>query len=478
MLKLYNTLTKRKEEFKPLKGKKVGMYTCGPTVYDYIHIGNLRSFLTADILRRYLEYKGLSINLVKNITDVGHMMADGDNGEDKILKTAEKEHKSPFDVARFYESAFLEDEGKFNIKMADIYPRATEHIPEMIKLIAKLIEKKYAYVRNGSVYFEVSSFPKYGTLSGNTVEELKSGARITPKEEKKSPFDFALWKKAEQGRLMQWDSPWGKGYPGWHIECSAMSTKYLGETFDIHTGGEDNIFPHHEDEIAQSEAATGKKFVNFWVHTRHLLVDGQKMSKSLGNFYILRDLEKKNYSPLALRFLFLTSHYRDVINFTFNSLGAAEKALSNLEDFIFQIDNGKFSDNKENPKIKNIVQDTEKKFIKDMDNDLNTPKALATLFEMTKAINKEIEFKKFSRADQKLVQETIKKLDLVLGFLEKAEREEELDEDLKMLIEEREKARKGEDWAKADALRDQLEEEGIEIEDTPLGIHWKRIKKH
>ncbi len=479
MLKLYNTLTKKKEEFKPLKGKQVGIYTCGPTVYDYIHIGNLRSFLTSDILRRFLEYKGLKVDLVKNITDVGHMFADSDDGQDKILKTAQKEHKSPFDVARFYEQAFLEDEEKFNIKMANVYPRATEHISEMIKLIKQLIEKGYAYVKNGSVYYEVSRFSKYGMLSGNTIENLKSGARVLPKKEKKSTLDFALWKKAEPKRLMQWDSPWGKGYPGWHIECSAMSIKYLGETFDIHTGGEDNVFPHHEDEIAQSEAATGKKFVNFWIHTRHLLVDGQKMSKSLGNFYTLRDLEKKNYSPLALRYLFLTSHYKDVINFTFDSLKSAEKTLLNLGDFIFQIDHGKFPQTKKNPKIQRTIENTKKKFEEFMDDDLNTPKALAMIFEMIKMINKEIESKNFSQKDQEQTKNAIKVFDSVLGFLEKIEHEEEeLGDDLKMLIEERENARKAKDWARADALRDQLEEEGIEIEDTPYGIHWKKIKKH
>ena len=478
MLKLYNTLTNKKEEFKPQKNKKVGMYTCGPTVYDYIHIGNLRSFLTADILRRYLEYKGYRVNYIKNITDVGHMVADQDEGEDKIIKAAQKEHRSPQEIARFYEDAFLEDENKMSIKMANVYPRATEHIKEMRSMIQKLIEKSYAYAVKGSVYYDIKSFHRYGELSGNTVEKLKAGARIPPQKEKKSPFDFALWKKAEPNRLMQWDSPWGKGYPGWHIECSAMSMKYLGETVDIHTGGEDNIFPHHEDEIAQSEGATDKQFVRYWTHTRHLLVNGQKMAKSLGNFYTLRDLEKKNYSPLALKYLFLTSHYRDSLNFTFKALDGAEKTLENLKDFMLTINSAHFTEGKKNPKTEKIISRAKKEFEESMNDDLNTPKALAAIFEMTKTINKEIDSRNFSKADQKQAQKAIEEFDTVLGFLGRIGQQEELDEDLKMLIDDREEARKEKNWAKADALRDQLEEEGIEIEDTSFGSRWKKIRKH
>ena len=478
MLKLYNTLTNKKEIFKPINGKKVGMYTCGPTVYDYAHIGNLRAYILADTLYRYLEYSGYRVYFIKNITDVGQMVADNEEGEDKIIKTAKKEKKSPFDVARFYETAYLEDEGKLNIKSANVYPRATEHIKEMQELIKNLIDKGYAYTVNGSVYYDISKFHRYGKLSGNTLEKLKAGARIPANKEKKSPFDFALWKKAEQNRLMKWGSPWGKGYPGWHIECSAMSMKYLGETIDIHSGAEDNIFPHHEDEIAQSEGTTDKKFVNFWIHLRHLLVNNKKMAKSLGNFYTLRDLEKKDYNPLALRYLFLTSHYRDQINFTFKSLDGAEKTLDNLQDFMLTINEDKFSENKKNIQIKKIISETKKKFEEHMDDDLNTAQALASIFGMIKEINKEINKSKFSKDNQKEVKKAIKDFDSVLGFLRKLNAEEKLDEDLQMLIDQREEARKEKDWAKADAIRDQLEEEGIEIEDTPHGIRWKKIRIH
>lgn len=478
MLKLYNTLTKKKEIFKPLKGKKVGMYTCGPTVYDYIHIGNLRAFLTADILRRYLEYRGFRIYYVKNITDVGHMTSDQDEGEDKIIKTAKKEHKSPYEVARYYENSFMEDETDFNIKKANVYPRATEYIAEMQQMIKTLIQKGYAYEVNGSVYFNVSKFHRYGELSGNTLEKLKAGARIPKNKEKKSPFDFALWKKAEPNRLMQWDSPWGKGYPGWHIECSAMSQRYLGDTFDIHTGGEDNIFPHHEDEIAQSEGATDKKFVRYWIHSRHLLVNGEKMAKSLGNFYTLRDLKGKNYNPLALRYLLLTSHYRDPINFTFKALDGAEKTLDNLRDFIFKINQGKFKEEKSNTTIKKLIAASKKKFEEYMDDDLNTSKTLAVIFEMVKEINKNIDESKFSHKDQKEAKKTIKEFDSVLGFLEEIGKLEELNEDQLALIKERGEARQQKDWARADAIRDELEEEGVELEDTSFGITWKKIKKH
>jgi cysteinyl-tRNA synthetase len=299
MLKLYNTLTKQKEEFIPINPGKVGMYSCGPTVYSYIHIGNIRAYLSADILRRYLEYKGFEVLAIKNITDVGHLTDDdidqGDSGDDKMQKAALKEKKTPQEIARFYENYAKETEQEMNIKPAQFFPRATEHIPQMIKIIQTLIQSGFAYENNGNVFFDIAKFKDYGKLSGNTLEKLSIGSRLSePHPDKKNQWDFALWLKAPENHIMKWDSPWSIGYPGWHIECSAMSMEYLGETFDIHTGGEDNIFPHHEAEIAQSECANNKKFVNYWIHNRHLLFNGDKMSKSKGNLFTLENIKKKD----------------------------------------------------------------------------------------------------------------------------------------------------------------------------------------
>ena len=336
MLKVYNTLTGKKEEFKPLDNKIVTMYNCGLTVYDYAHIGNLRAYTFADILRRYLEYKGFVVKQVMNFTDVGHMFEDVDIGKDKMEETAKREKKDPWSIAEFYIKAFLEDSKAMNFEEPMVRPRATEHIKEMIDLIERLIRNGYAYVVNGSVYYDVAKFKNYGSLSGNTIEKLKTGAggRVEFNSDKKNQFDFALWIN-DPKHIMNWKSPWcEKGYPGWHIECSAMSMKYLGKTIDIHTGGEDNIFPHHEAEIAQSEGATDEQFVRYWMHVRHLLVNSEKMSKSLGNFYTLKDLLKKGYSAKALRYLMLSANYRTSLNFTEGSLKNAEKTVNGLIDFV------------------------------------------------------------------------------------------------------------------------------------------------
>ena len=321
MLFLHNTLTKKKESFESIHTGKVGIYTCGPTVYGNVHIGNLRSYLTADLLRRVLECLGYEVRHIKNITDVGHLTADdvaqGDTGEDKIEKKARAEKKTPEEIARFYEEYFREAERKMNILPAHAFPRATAHIPDMIRLIETLLDKGFAYEKNGNVFLDVTSFKSYGHLSGNTLDTLKVGARLEEHPDKRHPWDFALWLKAPDGHLMHWTSPWGTGYPGWHIECSAMSIAYLGEQFDIHTGGEDNIFPHHEAEITQSECATGRSpFARFWIHSRHLLVGGEKMSKSKGNLYTLEDIEANGFSAMDLRMAFLSSHYRSQMNFT------------------------------------------------------------------------------------------------------------------------------------------------------------------
>lgn len=312
---LYNTYAKKLEEFKPLEKKKVRMYSCGPTVYDFVHLGNFRTFLMADFLRRAFEYSGYEVKHIKNITDVGHLTQDDiEAGEDKMIKAAKREKKTPYDIAKFYEEAFHKDEEKLNILPARKFPRATEYINQMIAMIEKLIANGYAYESNGSVFYDVEKFKDYGKLSGNTLENLKTGARLEAHPDKKNPCDFALWLKADPKYLMQWDSPWSRGYPGWHIECSAMSIANLGDTIDIHTGGEDNTFPHHEDEIAQSEGATGKKFVNYWIHGRHLLVDGEKMSKSKGNFYVLTNIEKRGFNPLSFRYLCLTAHFQSQLD--------------------------------------------------------------------------------------------------------------------------------------------------------------------
>ncbi|HOF42458.1 MAG TPA: cysteine--tRNA ligase, partial [Candidatus Moranbacteria bacterium] len=334
MLKLFNSLSKIKEEFKPINPGKVGMYSCGPTVYGHIHIGNLKSYILSDLVKRYLEYSGYEVRLIKNITDVGHLSEDdlgqADSGEDKMLKAALIEKKTPEEIAKFYEDYFKTTEKEMNILPAQYFPRATAHVPQMIKIIEGLIQKGCAYEKNGNVFFDVTKFSNYGKLSGNTLENLKVGARLEEHPDKKNPWDFALWLKAPEKHILKWESPWSLGYPGWHIECSAMSLEYLGNTFDIHTGGEDNIFPHHEAEIAQSECYTGKKFANFWLHTRHLLMNGEKMSRSKGNLYTLEDIKEKGFSAMDLRLLFLSSHYRSRLDFSWNALEQAHKNLQRI----------------------------------------------------------------------------------------------------------------------------------------------------
>lgn len=473
-LRIYNTLDKKIEEFRPQDNKLVTIYSCGPTVYDYVHIGNLRTFMMADFLRRTLRFAGYDVKHVKNITDVGHLTQDDiDQGEDKMLKAARREGKTPYDIARFYEEAFHEDEEKLNIIPADAFPHATGYIQQMIALIKTLIEKGYAYEVDGSVYYDVDKFSGYGKLSGNTLENLKIGARLEAKEDKRHPYDFALWLKAGEEHLMRWDSPWSTGYPGWHIECSAMSIDNLGQTLDIHTGGEDNVFPHHEDEIAQSEGATGKKFVNYWVHARHLLVNGEKMSKSKGNFYTLKDIEDKGFAPLAYRYLCLTSHFQSQMNFTWEGLTDSKNALEKLYNFTSSTDAtggkviGKYLE-----KFKTVLEDN-----------LNTPLAIAVVWEM-------IRDKEASDADKKT---TLLKFDEVLGLgLDKVETVKteiihfdsysvinstgkDLSGKILGLIKEREAARGSKDFATSDRLRDELKEKGYGIGDTPKGLEITKL---
>lgn len=485
MLKFYNTLTSKKEIFKPRRAYTVTMYNCGPTVYDYVHIGNLSSYLMADLIRRYLEYKGFQVKQVKNITDVGHITESQMNEVDKMELAAKREKKDPYEIAKFYTEAFLADEKKLNIKKAHFYPRATQHINEMIDLIKILIKKGYAYkTQSGNVYFEVAKFKNYGRLSKNPPEKLIPGARIEVREEKKDPKDFALW-ICDPHHIMKWNSPWGWGFPGWHIECSAMSIKYLGKTIDIHTGGEDNIFPHHEAEIAQSEAATGKKFVNFWMHKRHLLVDGQKMSKSLGNFYILKDLEKLGFDPITFRFLVLSAHYRSQLNFSKKAIAQAKESLERVHEFILRLHElytNKLQIKRIGKQIKSLISKTKKDFEKYMDDDLNTPKALASIFQFIAEGNKLINQNKISPSEAKALYDFIIKIDRILGlklseiiktqikirttivkFTKKPSKSEE--KEIKTLVLARQTARKEKNWHKADRIREKLQKMGAEIKD-------------
>jgi len=481
MLKLYNTLTKQKEEFKPISPGKVGMYSCGPTVYDYAHIGNMKTYIVTDVLRRYLEYSGYEVRQIMNITDVGHLTADdvnqADTGEDKMVKAAKREKKSPEEIANFYTEQFLEDMKKLDIEKSAYYPKATAHIPHMIKLISRLIEKGLAYEVNGNVFFDVTKFSGYGKLSGHKLEDLKVGARLEEHPDKKHPYDFSLWLKAPKEHLMKWESPWGIGYPGWHIECSAMSMEYLGDTLDIHTGGEDHIFPHHENEIAQSEGFTEKEFSRFWFHARFLLVDGQKMSKSKNNFYILKDIEKKGYLPAVFRLFVLSSHYGSNSNFTWDVLGQAKTNLRKISDWISNLKNLAAAEAKplrESEEI-DFVHIYEKRFEEAMDDDLNTPLALSVVYELITETNKLIAEEKLSAATAKSILNFWEKINKVFG-LEIASSAIKIPEDVIRMAEERKAARENKDFQKSDELRDEIAEAGYIIEDLKDN-QYKIIKK-
>ncbi|HEY5600763.1 MAG TPA: cysteine--tRNA ligase [Patescibacteria group bacterium] len=453
-LKLYNYLTRKVEQFKPIGDKKVGLYTCGPTVYDHAHIGNLRTFIFEDVLRKTLEFNGFDVNQVMNITDI----------DDKIIKRSKLEKVDLKSLALKFEKIFFEDLEKLNIQKAQNYPRATDHVNLMIEFIEKLIKKGFAYKGDDGIYFSVEKFTNYGQLSQLEKQNLKKGARVNDDlYDKESWSDFALWKfpssaKATDGKPSlnepSWDAPFGEGRPGWHIECSAMSMKYLGETFDIHTGGVDLLFPHHENEIAQNEALTGKKFVNYWLEGEHLLVDGQKMSKSLGNFYTLKDVENKHFSPLAFRYLILGAHYRSRLNFTWESLTAAQNALNNLNSEIQNWDDSKVG-----------CAEFEQNFLDAVNDDLNTPQALAVLHQMIS-----------SDYPTGAKHQSILKMDQVLGLgLDKVEKQE-LPKEALDLIKKREELRKAGKFSESDKIRDQLASMRIEIEDTPSGTKWK-VKK-
>ncbi len=458
-LKLFNTLTRKKEVFKPIKKGQVGFYSCGPTVYDYAHIGNLRAFMCTDILKRYLEYKGYKVKHIMNLTDV----------DDKTINGSREQKISLKQYTEKYTKAFFEDLEKLNIEKAQIFPKATEHIKQMVSLIKKLIKKKYAYKGDDNCYYyDISKFKNYGKLAKLDLKGLKAGARICQDAyEKEQANDFALWKAWDKadGDVF-WETEIGKGRPGWHIECSAMSMEYLGSTFDIHTGGVDLIFPHHTNEIAQSEAATGKQFVKYWIHNEHILVDGKKMSKSLGNFYTLRDLLKKGYEPRAIRFLLLSAQYKQKLNFSFKGLESAKNTLQRLDDFILNLKNTK--GNKDNKKVDKSIKKVKDEFEKAMDDDLEISNALAAIFNFIKQINK----LNISKKDAKKIEKTMFELDKVLGVIKT--KEEKIPKEIMDLIKEREKARKEKDYKRADKIREKIKEKGYLVEDTKEG---PKIKK-
>jgi cysteinyl-tRNA synthetase len=459
---LFNSLTRKKEKFIPLKDKLVTMYNCGPTVYERPHIGNFRAYIFADTLKRVLEFNGYKVKQIINITDVGHLVSDADTGEDKIEKSAKEKKKSAWEIARYFEKLFKEDFKKLNLKKPFKFPRATEHIKEMIELIKILEKKGYTYEISDGIYFDTSKFKDYGKL-GNLKKRKDLLPRIEVNPEKRNPFDFALWKFSpkDQKRQMEWQSPWGIGFPGWHIECSAMAMKYLGKTIDIHTGGIDHLTVHHPNEIAQSESATGKKFVRYWLHVNFLLVEGQKMSKSLGNIFTLEDIEKRGFSPLSFKYLVLTSHYRSEMNFTWQAMASAENAYRNLIENV----SGEFVGIHElnTKKIQKIKHEINTRKIKEeildiINNDFDTPKLIAKIWDVLRS-NKSFEYKK----------NFVLLADKILGLELEKFIKRKIPQKIKDKVLLREKLRKEKNWEMADKIREELLKLGYKIEDTEFG---------
>ena len=465
-MKVYNTLTRSKEEFVPLTPGEVKMYVCGPTVYNFFHIGNGRTFIVFDTIRRYLEYRGYKVSFVQNFTDI----------DDKMIKKANEENTTVKNIGDKYINEYYKDADGLNIKRATINPRATEHINEIIEFVSTLIEKGYAYEVDGDVYFSTKKFKEYGKLSGQNLEDLQSGARIKVDERKKDPMDFAIWKAAKEGEPY-WNCPWGKGRPGWHIECSCMAKNLLGDTIDIHAGGSDLIFPHHENEVAQSEALTGKKFANYWMHSAFVNVDGEKMSKSLNNFFTARDVLEK-YDADVIRFLMLSAHYRQPLNYSDELLESAKasverfyNAISNLESVMEEATIEKMND--EELKYFESLSKYREKYIEKMDDDFNTADGITAIFDLIKDTNSNIN----SNSSKELAEKAlalVRELGEPLGILQNTTKGS-LEKEVEALIEQRQQARKNRDFALADKIRDDLKARGIILEDTPQGVRWKKV---
>ena len=465
-MKIYNSLTRKKEEFVPLKPGKVSMYVCGPTVYNYFHIGNGRTFIVFDTIRRYMEYRGYEVNFVQNFTDI----------DDKMINKANEENTTVKEIGDKYICEYYKDADGLNIKRATTNPRATEYINEIIDFVSGLIEKGYAYEVNGDVYFRTKKFEEYGQLIGQDLDDLQAGARINVDERKEDPMDFAIWKAQKPGEPA-WECPWGLGRPGWHIECSCMAKKLLGDTIDIHAGGMDLAFPHHENEIAQSEALTGKKFANYWMHAAFLNVNNQKMSKSLNNFLTARDALKE-YDADVIRFLMLSGHYRIQLNFSNELLESAKasverlyNAIGNLENLISEVKNEKMTD--EEIKYLESLDAYRQRYIEKMDDDFNTADAISVLFDLIRDTNSNIGINSSKELCEKAL-ELIRELGLPLGILQKTTKGD-LEAEVEALIAERQQARKDRNFALADKIRDELKARGIELLDTPQGVRWKKV---
>ena len=468
-MKLYNTLTRKKEEFVPINEGEVNMYVCGPTVYNFFHIGNARPFIIFDTLRRYLEYKGYRVNYVQNFTDI----------DDKIINKAKEEHTTSKAVADKYIKEYFTDAKGLGIKEATVHPRVSECISDIIDLISDLEKNGYAYNVDGNVYYRVSKFEDYGKLSKKPIDELVSGARVEVNDEKESPLDFALWKKQKEDSEIAFDSPWGKGRPGWHIECSAMSRKYLGSTIDIHGGGEDLIFPHHENEIAQSEGANGKDFVHYFVHNGYININNEKMSKSKGNFFMVRDIAK-DFDLEVVRLFMLSAHYKTPVNFSFDILKQTESGLNRLyntkENLLFLLDKVKDEELKEDEKeFISALPKYREEFKAAMEDDINTANAVSTIYELSKDINSNVN-ENSSREMIKKSYDMYMELNGVLGLLTKEKEDEILEDEILELIEKRQEARKNKDFALADKIRDDLLDKGIVLKDTREGVKWYKEK--
>lgn len=460
-LNFYNTLTRTKEEFKPLEGNTVRIYSCGPTVYKDATIGNMKSYIFMDTLRRVLKYNGYDLKHAMNITDVGHLVSDADEGEDKMIKASKEEKKTPLEIAKIYTDRFFEDFERLNIEKPEIICKATDHINDMIEFVQSLIDNGYAYETSTAIYFDVSKLDKYGILSGIDVRNQKAGARVEVDKEKRNPYDFALFIKAPENHIMKWESPWGLAYPGWHIECSTMSNKYLGEVFDIHTGGIDLIPTHHENEIAQSKGKTGKIPAKFWMHCDYLLIDGGKMSKSLGNTYLVTDLMQKGYDPLSFKMMCYTAHYRNKLNFTWEGLASSQSALARLKEGYAKHKEG--LDNIDDTQ----VEEYRKKFHEAINDDMNMPMAMSIVWDVIKNPNK-----------SKKLAELLLDFDKVMGLKITEpifKKEEEIPEEIAQIVEKRKQARANKDWATSDALRDELKEKGYNVKDSKDGMTIEKI---